>query len=237
MFTFFKTITDFVTKRDENNIIHVKASNNKFTENQLIRDAFSETTEVLSEDETEAIVNGFDSYSNVNGVEETGSELSMVVNGVDEDSDGWNEEWNAFEENVDQSNKRLLEKDTNCRSINGVVTQVVDQNVIVIDDNNRVKYDVCLHSFLFFLKFLKIWLKIKYFIQKVCSFETPFVGDLVNVESNSKNEVIVKPLRYKILRGRITDYEKWHQRFIFSRHVIINQYLFFCRYLISFFNF
>lgn len=44
-------------------------------------------------------------------------------------------------------------------------------------------------------------------------------GDLVNVETDGKQSV-VKPLRYKILTAKITDFEKSHNRWIFSGHVL-----------------
>ncbi len=74
----------------------------------------------------------------------------QVFNGVnheeiedEEEVDEWNDDWMAFEERSNHKNDSHL--DVCQKSINGVVTHIISDNEIIIDDTNRCKFNVSLY--------------------------------------------------------------------------------------------
>ncbi|CAG2107689.1 unnamed protein product [Medioppia subpectinata] len=115
----------------------------------------------------------------------------------EEEEEGvWNEEWNALEELASDDRLKLVDIDGKGVAVKGMITECGD-NEIVVDEKHRIKYSRS-------------------------TFGQLFTGDLVNVETIGA-EVLVKPLRFKILTGKVTEYQRNYNRYIFSGHAVIRK--------------
>ena len=71
--------------------------------------------------------------------------------------DSYNDEWGAFEDAINGDNKKHYDIDPKNRSTKGVVSQVVNDNEIVIEGQKRIPFDVCLQFFYCISNYFSLW--------------------------------------------------------------------------------
>ena len=100
------------------------------SQDHIIEEAFSETQDDASDQDTELVDNAFE------------DEFKDIVATGKVDEDKWDDDWMAFDEEITKDMKSLLSFDAKNCSANGVVTQIVNQNQIVINNEKNIRFDV-----------------------------------------------------------------------------------------------
>lgn len=107
--------------------------NKTSSDDQLLEDAF-ETADDSPEEETNIVdKDSEDDFEN---------EFKDILGKGRTDDDKWDEDWMAFDEEITRDMKQLLSFDTKNCSANGVVTQIVNDQQIVINNDKTVRFDV-----------------------------------------------------------------------------------------------
>jgi hypothetical protein len=132
-----------------------------------------------------------------------------IVCDVQTHDDKWDEEWMAYDEDITEDIEQLLIFNPNKCSANGVVTDISGDNQITINNDKTIKYDVSIQYFLLIISFLP----------KNCNIVDLTVGDVVCIESDSDGKICVKPHRFMIRTGRVTEYDREWNRYNFCRNV------------------
>jgi hypothetical protein len=141
MFSFLRNlISGFVSKSETNedkkksSLESLPSKPNFLSDDLLISDAFNGQKEETNEDSFSVSTDD----KVFNGINDSDEEIED-----EEEVDEWNDDWMAFEERSNDKNHSHL--DVCQKSINGVVTHVISDNEIIIDDTNRCKFNVCLY--------------------------------------------------------------------------------------------
>ena len=137
MFSFIRNLSlgfgsKSVDTTEVNDISGLKSSPVKvLSDEKLIKSAFNEEMNGEKNESSDSFeVTTDDNMTDDEDVEEE----------VDEDTEQWNQDWNAFEDKIDDNIHSHLGLCLD--SVNGVVTQVINSQEIILDDNNRVKFTV-----------------------------------------------------------------------------------------------
>ena len=77
------------------------------------------------------------------------SEVSINDNQFNDNFDDhtWNEEWKAIEQIIPDHYKKYMDANVCNHSIKGIVTQVINEKEIVVDNTHTFKNSVCIHLF------------------------------------------------------------------------------------------
>ncbi|XP_054154212.1 putative helicase MOV-10 [Oppia nitens] len=213
--SFIKSLTGLSDNSADNNndeVIRVNKSSTNLTpsvanspdDNEIYSECYQEFDDEDDDNDVDELIRRINNDSTLSDrsddkPHDRSTDDGIGLNNSTEDHEVWNEEWNALEEKPSTSGRQLLDIDFDgCNSIKGMVTQCISANEIEVDDKHRVKYTRS-------------------------TFGIIYTGDLISVETNDKKEVTIKPLRYKILTGKITGNDKQFFRYIFSRHAFIRK--------------